>query len=306
MPQYTPGPGAVDDGHQVSDTYLAGSWQGEVYTDRVQLFGTSGAVGMNFAAIVSQTAFFASMGCGLGTVPFAPQGVVGFGPAGLAVGGTDNFFSKLTQADTLPRVFAIEICPQGGQIMVGGVDPVAGKLTGPATYTPMTMSPYYDVALDDLRFGGTSLGFGPSDFGSVAVDTGTSVLALPAAVFQSLVSAIESVPAFSTAFAGRMGWLGTTTCLTSTLSTAELDAQLPALTLAFPSGDGGMTTLTRKPTSSYLPPTTSSGSTYYCSGILSNPQTTGTILGTSVMLGQMVVFDLDGSRVGFAPQAFCP
>jgi hypothetical protein len=307
-PEYTPGAGAVDDGRQVSDPYLAGSWQGEVYTDSVQL-GTSAPVTMNLVAIDSQNAFFSGAGCGLGTVPFAPEGIAGFGPSGLAVPGTDAFVTKLTTqagAGAAPGAFALEVCPQGGQLMIGGVDPTVAALTGPAVYTPMTMSSYYDVVLDDLRFGGASLGFGPSDFGPVAVDTGTSVLALPSAVFQALVSAIEGSPAFATAFGGKMGWLGTTTCVTSTLSPAEMDSQLPALTLAFPAGDGGMSVVTRQATQSYLPPTLSKGSTFYCSGIFANPLGTGTILGTSAMLGQMVIFDLAGSRVGFAPQAFCP
>jgi hypothetical protein len=260
---------------------------------------------MNIAAIQSQMGFFDHAGCGLGTLPFQPQGIVGFGPSDLAVAGTDAFVAKVTQAGAFPGVFAIEVCPQGGQLMLGGVDPAMGVLTGPAVYTPMTTSSYYDVVLDDLRFGGTSLGYAASDFGSVAVDTGTSVLALPPAVYQSLVSAIEGVPAYSTAFGGKTGWLGTTTCVTSSLTTAQVDAQFPELTLAFPSEDGGAASLTLKATQSYFPPTVSNGSTYYCSGIYSNPLASGTILGTSAMLGQMVVFDLGGSRVGFAPQAYC-
>jgi hypothetical protein len=304
-PTYAPGPGAVDDGQQVSDTYLAGSWQGEVYTDAVQV-GTGAPVAMKLVGIDSQTAFFDRAGCGLGTVPFAPQGIAGFGPAELAVPGTDAFVTKLTTAPgSVPAVFAVEVCPQGGQLMLGGVDPVVAALTGPALYTPMTMSSYYDVALGDLRVGGASLGFGAPDFGPVAVDTGTSVLALPSVVFQSLVGAIEATPAFASAFGGKTGWLGTTTCLTSTLSRADMDAQLPVLTLELPAGDGGTTTLTRPATESYLPLTLSNGSTFYCSGIFANPLATGTILGTSAMLGQMVIFDLAGSRIGFAPQAFC-
>jgi hypothetical protein len=303
-PEYTPGPGAVDDGQQVTDAYLGGSWQGEEYTESVQL-GALAPITMKLAAIDTQTGFFHSAGCGLGTVPFAPQGIVGFGPSDLAVTGTDAFVTKLTHGG-VPGVFAIEVCSQGGQLMLGAVDPVGGALTGPAVYTPMATSSYYEVVLEDLTFGGTSLGYGPSDFGPVALDTGTSVLALPSVVFQSVVSVIEGVPAFSTAFAGKTGWLGTTDCHTSTLSAPEMDAQFPALTLAFPSGDGGTSAITLKATQSYFPPTISNGSTYYCSGIFSNPLAAGTILGTSAMLGHMVVFDLAGSRVGFAPQAFCP
>jgi hypothetical protein len=304
-PEYTPGTTAVDDGKQTSDTYAAGSWQGEVYTDSVQLAGTSPALMIDLAAIDSQNAFFNGAGCGLGTVPFAPQGIAGFGRSDLSVSGTEAFLTKLTQGSAVPAVFAAEFCAQGGQLMLGGVDPVAGMLTGPAVYTPMSASSYYDIALDDLRFGDASLGYGAADFGAVTVDTGTSVLALPSAPFQALSSAIEGLSAFSTAFAGNTTWLGTTMCFTSSLSSDQIDAQLPALTLVVPQTGGGTIALRRKPTESYLPPTVSNGATYYCSGIYPSP-VAGTILGTSAMLGQMVIVDLVGQRVGFAPQAYCP
>jgi hypothetical protein len=101
------------------------------------------------------------------------------------------------------------------------------------------------------------------------------------------------------------GWLGTTTCLTSTLDAATLDAQLPALTLSFPMTGGGTAPVALPATKSYLTPAVSNGMTFYCSGVLQNPLSTGTVIGTSVMIGQMVIFDVDGARVGFAPQALC-
>jgi hypothetical protein len=305
-PEYMPGPGAKDEGRRATDQYVAGSWQGEVYTDTVQLAGTSAEATMDFAAIDSQAEFFSDAGCGLGSAPFAPQGIVGFGPPDLAVPGTNAFVTKVTQGTGIPAVFAIEVCPQGGQLMLGGVDPAAGALSGPAAYTPLVGSPYYGIELDDLQLGGASLGFGASDFGPTAVDTGTSVLALPTPIFRALASAIQGSAAFSTAFAGHTSWLGTTMCFTSSLGEEDLDSQLPALTLAFPASGGGTTALTLPPTRSYLTPATSNGKAYFCSGIFENPLATGTIFGTAVMLGQMVVFDLDGRRIGFAPTTFCP
>ena len=38
-PEYTPGASAQDEGRRVSDQYLMGSWQGEVYTDSVRVDG---------------------------------------------------------------------------------------------------------------------------------------------------------------------------------------------------------------------------------------------------------------------------
>ncbi len=312
MPEYTPGPGATDDGVRATDMYAIGLWQGEVYTDSVQLAGTNAPTAMAFAAIDTQNAFFQNGGCGLGTVPYAPQGIVGFGGSGLAAQGTDSFLDKVTRGGAIPGVFAVELCPAQGQLMLGGVDPAAGALTGPAFYSPMIGSPYYGVELDDVRLGDVSLGFHAADYGVAAVDTGTSVFALQPAAFRALMSAIQAVPAFSTAFAGNMGWLGTTMCFTSTLTRDQIDTQLPELTLVF-AGQGGQggqgdaaNALVLKASESYLPTTAANGTTYYCSGIYQSPLPSGTILGTSVMLGHMVIFDTAGQRIGFAPQRFCP
>jgi hypothetical protein len=305
-PLYTPGTTAVDEQQTSSDQYLQGGWSGEVYTDDVSIPAAKVSTQMRIAAINSQDAFFSDAGCGLGTVPFAPQGIVGFGPSDIVAPNTDAFVTMFIQASGVPPVFALEFCEQGGQLMFGGVDPSAARLTGVAVYTPMTGAKYYTVALDDLRFGGKSLGFGAADFGTVTVDSGTSVIALPSAVFEALASAVQNTPAFSTAFGDYSNWFATTNCYTSNLSRDEMDAQLPELALSFPAFGGGSSVVTKKATQSYLSPTTSNGMTYYCSGIYPNPQTTGTILGTSAMLGEMVIFDIGANRVGFAPNTFCP
>jgi hypothetical protein len=284
-----------------------GSWQGDVYTDSVG-FGPLGAVTMKFSAIESQTGFFA-MGCGLGSVPFAPAGIVGFGPPSLAVPGTDSFLGKLVQSGIANDVFAVELCASGGQLMIGGVDPAAAALSGPVAYTPLAQSSYYAVSLTDMTLSGTSLGYGAADFGATTVDTGTSVFALPPAIFDSLSATVENSAAFTSAFGNRKGWFLTTDCITATLSREELDSTLPPLSLVFPGTNGGMFTLNLKPTESYLSPSIDAGgSTYYCSGLyrLQNPTGVSTILGTSVMPGHLLIFDLGGSRLGFAPQTFCP
>jgi hypothetical protein len=305
---YAPGPGASDDHMQVSDSYLMGSWQGEVYTDSVGLGVLDASVTMKFSAIESQNGFFGGKGCGLGTVPFAPEGIVGFGPPSLAVSGTDSFLTKLVQSGMALDVFAVELCASGGQLMIGGVDPKAAALSGPVSYTPLTQSSYYAVSLTDMTLSGKSLGYGATDFGATAVDTGTSVFALPPAIFDALSSTIETTAAFTNAFGSRQGWFGTTDCITAAISREELDSELPPLSLAFPGTEGGTVTLNLKPTESYLSTSIGSGgSTYYCSGLyrLQNPMGASTVLGSSVMPGHLLIFDLGGSRLGFAPQTLC-
>jgi hypothetical protein len=303
-PLYTPGSSATDDHLQASDSYLQGSWTSEVFSDSVQLVGT-GPVTMKLAAIESQTNFFSDLGCELGAVNFAPQGIVGFGPPSLAVKNTTSFISELGSIGAASQVFAVEFCEQGGQLMIGGVDVAAAAIAGPAVFTPMTTSQYYDVTLNDLQLGGASLGFDAAAFGTTAVDTGTSVLALPSAVFTALTTQLENNATFKATFGADPSWLNTTTCLSASASREDLDMQLPPLSLVFPSPDGGAAEVTLPATQSYLQATPVGESTLYCSGVLSNPNSTGTILGTSVMIGQLVIFDLATNEVGFAPQTHC-
>lgn len=302
-PLYAPGSDAID---ASSDDYLMGAWQGDVYSDTVTLEGVGQPVKMDVAAIDSQSGFFKDGGCGFGTIPFAPEGIVGFGPPDLSTPATDAFWTKLTASGAVSNVFAVELCSENGQLMIGGVDPVKGILQGPAEYTPLTNSLYYSVALTDLKLSGKSLGYGESDFGTAAVDTGSSVLVLPPDVFTLLASQIESQPAFSTIFDGHTGWLGTTKCWSApSFSSAQIDSELPPLTLSFPRVGGGTLSLELKATDSYLPPTTSGGVVSYCSGIFAGASGE-TVLGSAAMLGHMVIFDLEDNQIGFAPQGFCP
>jgi hypothetical protein len=305
---YSPGAAAKDQNETTSDTYLAGSWSGEVYSDSVKLVGLDKSVKMDFAAIDSQSGFFlADAGCAFGSRPFAPQGIVGFGPPGLSTQGTDPFLTKLTASGAVADVFAVELCAWGGQLMVGGVDPAKAKLNGPLIYTPLMSTSYYSVKLTEARVSGDSTLFGASDFGTTVVDTGTSVLALPPNVFDAMTKTIEGTTAFKTAFDGKTGWFGTTQCFTSpSSSSAELDAELPALEFSFPGAAGGTVSLTLKATESYLPPSTDGGKTYYCSGMWPSPDPGKTILGAAAMLGHLVIFDVADGKLGFASQAYCP
>jgi hypothetical protein len=307
---YTPGTGAVDQDEPTSDTYLLDiSWTGEIFSDAVKLVGVDPSLKLDFAAIDSQSGFFNDGGCAFGATPFAPQGIVGFGPPGLAKQGTDAFLTKLFGTGAVPEVFAVEFCGAGGQLMVGGVDPAKGSLSGAARYTQLMSPSYYSVKLTNLELTGTSLSFGESDFGTTVVDTGTSVLDLPPEVFTSLSSKIENLAAFATCFGNMTGWLGTTTCLSCpSLNRDQIDAQFPTLTLSFPDAAGGTLSLALKATDSYLPATMSDGTTFYCSGIHNNQGTTAasTILGSAAMLGHVVIFDLADGKLGFAPQTYCP
>jgi hypothetical protein len=318
VPLYSPGPSALDESTTLTSVYGVGSWDGELFSDVVTLTGTPLAATISFGAITDETSFFAPSGCNFGAVPFAPQGIAGFGPSALASPRATVFMNALAADGVVPDLFAFELCPIGGQMWIGGFSAEDAALSGPIVYTPMTASNYYSVALDDLQLGGTSLGYGPTDFGMTVVDTGTTSLVLPPAILDSLTSAIVKNANFMAAFAGTSGnWLkveGTVaTCYSSTMSRAELDASLPALTLSMPSESGAALSVKLTATESYLQPSVdvSGGqpTTLYCSGLLANTAGTAhsasTIVGVAAMSAHFVVFDVANLRIGFAPQTHC-
>jgi hypothetical protein len=317
-PLYSAGPSAKDEGASATSTYGVGSWKAELFSDVVSVAGTPFSATLSFGAITNEAGFFSPSGCNFGAVPFAPQGIVGFGPNALATPRATVFMSALAATGIVPDLFAFELCPLGGQMWIGDSGMTGADLSGPIVYTPMTASDYYSVALDDLQLGGSSLGFGPTDFGITAVDTGTTSLALPADVLDTLTNMIANSKGFATAFIGASGnWLEAqgpnSSCYASMMTSAELDALLPELTLSMPGENGTMLTLNLTATESYLQPSVDvsnrQSTTFYCSGLFANTgaakRTVQTILGVAAMSAHLVVFDAANMRIGFAPQTHC-
>ncbi|MHB8418561.1 MAG: pepsin-like aspartyl protease [Myxococcales bacterium] len=305
-PRYTPGPGAVDQNSGVEIAYGDGqSWAGEIFDDQVEIDGLGASQRMPVVAIVSQDGgFFQSFPCTAGGANVAPQGIAGFGPAGLAAPDTQSVAAALP-AFGLPEIFAVELCQNGGKLWLGGWDPSAA--TAPPFYAPLAASKYYAVDVLDLQVGGQSLGFGAATFGPAVVDTGTSALLVPTPVYGPLVTALAAVPAFQASF-GTAGWFSASQCTVPLArpppSPAELDQSLPWLTLAI-AADGGSAPLTLSPTESYLLPYPDQGATYYCPSLGEGLPGAETVLGVAAMRAHLVIFDVDGGRLGFAPQKEC-
>lgn len=307
-PEYVPGASAVDAHAQINASFGIGSWTGEAYDDRVTLDALGLSVPMRFTAIQTQNQFFTTQGCSLGTAPFAPQGVAGLGPADLAATPTAAFMTQAAQSGAIPNVVAVELCSLGGgQMWLGGYDAKAAAVSGPVVYTPISATGYYRVTLSDAQIAGSSLGYGPADFGRTLVDTGSSSLGLPPPAFTAFTVAIQNNAAFTSAFPmAPSGWLMGNQCFPSTLTRAQLDAQLPVLALVLPDVTGGSITVSLKPSESYLTPSNVNGTMYYCSGVIESTQTpTTTLIGAAAMSGHLVVFDGANNRIGFATQTYC-
>jgi len=302
-PRYTQGATGTNTGLTASTTYGDGStWAGPVISDLVSAAGAA-SLRMAFVAIDSQTGFFQPGGCNFTPVANTYQGILGLGGAALAEAGTDSYVDKLSTSLT-HDLFAVQLCGVGGHIWWGGYDPTA--LIGAPTYTPLiAASPYYAVVLSDLRVGGSSLGFGAATFGDTLVDTGTTAILLPTAVFNALAASVGALPAFQQNFGGAAWFSGSTCNVPNThLTKAQLDQALPPLTLVFPAVGGGSFSVQLPATDSYLLQQDDSlGNAYYCPGIEAGALT---IVGANAMHTLITVFDHEHGAIGFARQQGCP
>jgi hypothetical protein len=309
-PTYHP-PSGADTGRQTSSQYGSGSWDGEVYSDTVQVGGEMPAVTMDFAGITDQQQFFIPYLCD-GSSGNGSQGILGLGPLSLdtiGMSNTDAYFNDLVATAGIGNLFAVQLCALGGNLWFGGYD--TAYTTSAPQYTPMVNNGYYSVTLSDLGFNGTSLGYSANDYGASVVDTGTYGLLLPSAAYNKLVSDISGDSAVRSAFGGNTidsNFFQSGNCVSPTASqtAADLDSSLPPLYMTFPGTSGGSFQLSFPATKSYFIPSTSGGVTQYCAGIADSSSVGTTIIGASALASYVIVFDPANMQVGFASGTGCP
>ncbi len=295
-PLYTPGASATDQHQTSSSVYGEGSgWTGEIYQDMFALGQGTPSVSMDFVSITMQTGQFFEEN--------EFQGILGLGPAALALRGTTSYVTKATAAGVVP-VLGFELCGTSGTLWLGGYD--AAAASSALAYTPLVSNGYYQVNVDDMAIGGTSLGFKAASFNEPVFDTGTTEIELPTTIFDAMVAQINESPGMAALFPSQT--LGASNaCLRGKgVTAAMVDAQLPALEVSFPSAVAGAPdfTLTAAPSQSYL---LEMEAGFFCPGIADGG--TGTtafsILGDTFLRAFVSVIDLQKMRVGFAPDVGC-
>lgn len=303
-PVYTPGSSATDEHDTDGISYSSGqSWTGEVYSDTFSP-GASLAPQTKLVAISSQNDdFFATTSCGLGTIPIAYEGIAGFGVAASATSNVESPLTALTGAG-MPNIFSLALCGLGGKMWFGGFD--ASSASAAPIYTPLLSGFYYNIKVHDFSVGGSAPAQSANS-GEVDIDSNTTELELPQTIYNSMKAAIGNDSQFTAHFGGP-SFFANGDCIVPLDTTAptpdQLDSDLPTFTIMLDDGAGGSTPLTLKATSSYLEPITVSGVTKYCPEMEPSGDTS-TIIGSSFVREQVVIYDIAGSRIGFAPYASC-
>ena len=286
-PEYAPGAGAMDQSSTSSATYgdMTG-WNAENYSDQVEISGDM-PVTMRFANIESQNGFFGRI---------TDQGIIGFGPAGAALSGTDSFVAQRPTSE-----FALQLCPDSGTLWLDGYDP-AHTQSAPQ-YTPMqTNGVYYQMTVSAASVGGTSIaltGHAIPDSGTTAIVVGSS----------AGVTALENAVTSSSGYQQIFGSQSIESELDPGSNTrAQIDAALPPLEFTLPGAGGGTITLSLPASQSYL---LDDGTGYQFTVEADSSLSQGTggqvdiIFGDMFMRQFVTVFDVADGKAGFAPQTGC-
>ncbi|MEO6777243.1 MAG: pepsin-like aspartic protease [Kofleriaceae bacterium] len=288
QPEYAPGP-AIDLHQTASSQYGSGSWKGEVFEDGVTM-ATRAAIALDFASITSQTGFFQGPGY---------QAILGLGPDGLLLPYTTSYLTKAIAAGMTGEV-AFQLCPDSGTMWLGGFD--AAAATAAPSFTPIsTVAPYYIVNVGAASVAGAASLTG-ADFGPTIIDTGTTLTYVPAAVVTAVIAGVQGSTGYPTVFGTQA--LTDGACLTTTMTSAQVDAALPPMSLGFA---GGTTPISIPATRSYL---FDQGGGQYCFTFSDSSHLFGSaqkvsLFGNTLLSGMLTVVDVDHQQIGFAPQAGC-
>jgi hypothetical protein len=290
-PEYTPGSGASDQHSTSSAVYGDDTmWDAENFSDKVSITGDT-TMTMRFAEITSQNGFFRA--------GFPNQGILGFGGQTIAAPGTDSYIAQRMLAG-LDDNFAFQLCSENGTLWFGAPDSDAEA--GPEQRTPMIAmtgtQPYYELGINSVAVGSASIGVE----GDAVVDTGTSIMVMSTSAVNAMIQQITSSPGYSAAFGSQAlsGNAANIDCLTSSMTTDQIDAALPPLAIALPDTNNGSFTLTVPATQSYFIPI----SGQYCFGVAA-VDGLPTILGDAILRAFVTEFDLDNKQFALAPQKGC-
>jgi hypothetical protein len=274
----------------------------------------------------SVTTLFASFN-DCGTVNPAPQGIVGFGPAGGLSTGTNGYFDQLVASAHTANVFAMKLCPTGGTLWLGGYDPMS--VSAPPQFTPITSDdPYhYNVDLISITVAGQTIPVATTDVPSTSIDSGSNSFILPVPAFQAVKAALIADPSFISIFGsdqsdagtndgGSVGdggpdpgsqvdeWFSATNvCASFPQSQQELDSMLPRMTLTI--GTNPSIQIDVPATQAYL-----SGyhiepyGDVWCNSLAAIPGVS--VMGATILRSQVVIVDRANRRIGFAPNTGCP
>ncbi|XP_057728624.1 aspartic proteinase 36 [Arachis stenosperma] len=217
----------------------------------------------------------------------AVAGIFGFGQQGLSV------ISQLSSQGVAPNVFSH--CLKGDSS--GGGILVLGEIVEPnIVYTSLVASqPHYNLNLQSISVNGQKLQIDSSVFATSSnkgtiVDSGTTLAYLAEEAYDPFVNAITSSIPQSVSSVNSKG----NQCYLVTGSVSDI---FPQVSLNFAGG----ASMDLKPQDYLIQQSSSGGAAVWCIGFQKISGQDVTILGDLVLKDKIVVYDLAGQRLGWAP-----
>jgi hypothetical protein len=211
-------------------------------------------------------------------------------------GAPTNLLHELAAAGVTDE-FAMHYCLGQGDLWLAGYDPAA--TAADPMWTTMQQSALYTVSLADVAVDGTTAGIPAIDFGPALVDSGGPNLMFKPAAFAAVANLIGGSPAFQAKFGDASWFTNAGHCVVLPDTRAELDAQLPKLTVRI----GSPTISIDLPaTAAYLQTFVTDHGVEYCQAMFAFPRTD---LGNTLMRAGVVIHDRAHGRLGFAAAPPC-
>jgi len=275
-----------------NDTYGDGSSvSGYVLTDALK-FGTITASSASLGAVTRASAGFQNP---------PVDGIWGLAYPEVSSWYGDSALETLITAGSLADSFSMCLIDNNAVMSVG----IDYSTSNQFQWADMPGTAWYEVTLNDIKLGSTSIGVSGSTYNYVAtiIDSGTTLAYLPTSAIAALYNT----------FTGMCGSLNLVGICGQTFANSLLGGQCyemtgPELQLYPPinfyfSGTTSPVALTYD---YYLIPQVSQGNTYWCINFQDGGVDQITILGDYVMREFHVVFDRANQRVGFGAISTCP
>jgi len=249
---------------------------------------------------------------GPGQESFEPtnvDGIMGMAYRELSVLQANTPFENLVNAGILNNMFSICIPPilntQSGGVLTIGAD--GGHHSDNYQYTDLYRSPklFYSVYLQSIALAGQDpINVSPSEYNSdsfagTIVDSGTSLIAMSDTAFNEVMAAFKSFCTSNPTVTGCSSF-GTGNPLLGSCYSGITPSQWPTITFKF-NQNSPYTYAVLSPEYYFYP----CDSTSMTIGITNGMNSGSVILGNTFMAGFEVLFDVGGSRVGFANVSGC-
>lgn len=184
----------VKNGTEFAIRYGTGSVEGFIGQDSMNLGGLQ-ILKQNFGQTTKEP--------GLTFAMARFDGIMGLGYDTISVQGVPPpFYNLVSQKLIKEPIFSFYLAkapvkksnsdedPIGGSLIFGGIE--KDRFEGPMTWAPVIRKGYWEVSLDAFGIGGQDIGIK----GTAAIDTGTSLIAVPKAIAQAINGAIGAKQGF--------------------------------------------------------------------------------------------------------------